>query len=71
MRDWRYLDSDTDHTIPAIQHAYSYYQQGKYNPGMSTHSDHVERDGKYLWGLKPVQEWWNSSGNKQYQSGSF
>lgn len=79
VRDFRYngdilYDGKRDEPIPLttkpLQHAFEYFNAGKYNTGDKSHTKDVLTTGSNLWNetTGALMDWWNKEGKKHYNS---
>lgn len=81
VRDFRYngdllIDGKRDEPIsmdtPPLQHAFEYFNAGKYNTKASNHTEKVKATGNALWNetTGSLQNWWNTEGKEWYNKGA-
>lgn len=79
VRDFRYngdivykgnRDEPIPLSTPPLQHAFEYFNSGKYNTGDSNHTKDVNTSGNNLWNETTgnLFDWWNTEGKKHYNS---
>lgn len=69
VRDFHYNDRGVDLSTPPLLDAFRYFAQGDYNRGDKNHTSDVNAQGKAMWGLPVIQEWYNTSGKQWVKKG--
>lgn len=81
VRDFRYngdllIDGKRDEPIPMdtppLQHAFEYFNAGKYNTKANNHTGKVKAAGNAFWNetTGSLQNWWNTEGKEWYNKGA-
>ncbi len=81
VRDFRYngdivikgnRENPIDLSIPPLQHALEFFNEGKYNPGDPNHTHDVTTAGNNLWDetTGSLQDWWQTEGKEWYNKGT-
>ena len=81
VRDFRYngdivFNGKRDEPIsldtPPLQHAFEYFNAGKYNTNDKNHTKDVKASGNVLWNetTGSLMNWWNTEGKSWYNKGA-